>query len=298
MGMCRGPPSKTAVDKEFTLGNPPPTFKNRSSFTTDRRGQTQWTGNFKGGVKVQQQANSFTKAEKSKIMEPTPPKFEVHFSPAIANSAGCLRACRDAVFESSPNARIDFVSVSTTELTNKSSHIVITCVELDCIPLVRNGIAPCEIIRMEQRLMNSDNSTWCLAFRGLVALKSASRLTKLRQIQLSKLHSPDSAADDLQNLKPSTYVMSKNERQIRKKDPVKLVYTARKNPIFGFSSDDVRNSYHRQVDKLYKHYCPVKRSSVPMLMQQYHGREEYLLKKVKSKYCKPAPVTSTKAIYV
>jgi len=274
--MCRAP-SNTSPNQVFALAKPPSTFKNRkgSPATVHKIQKVEWHS-------IDQQ--EIRKIEAKGL---PPPKFEVHFNPTISNAAGALRACRSAVFESSPSARIDFVSVNSKELTNRSSHIVITCVELDSIPLVKNGIAPCEIIRMEQRLMNSDNSTWCLAFRGLVALKSASRLTKLRQVQLSKLCSPQSTVDDIQL--QHTYIPA------HQKQPVKKVYKERKNPIFGFSSDDLRNSYTRQIDKLYKHHCPSKRQSVPTLVKQYRGKEEYLLQKVRSKYCNPA---SRQAIYV
>jgi hypothetical protein len=164
-----------------------------------------------------------------------------------------------------------FVSLHSRELSNAASHIVISCLELDGISLVQHQIAPCEIIRMEQRLMNSDNSTWCLAFKGLVALKIASRLTKVRQSE---------------TVKALTATTKLEHKPVQKLDRqhVKKIYRTRKNPIFGFSQEDVCNSYTRQLDKLYKHYCPVKRHSVPLLIQQYRGREEYLLRKVKRKY--------------
>jgi len=211
-----------------------------------------------------------------------PPKFEVYFNPTIPDSAGSIQACKEAVFESFPAGSVTFVCVCSAELRNMASHIVIRCVELDGIPLVENGIAPCEIIRMEQRLMNCNNSTWCLAFRGLVALKAASRLKRLRQMQHSKGCSPQSSAANLQCLEPAPVVEKKKEQK-----GAQTVFRpkARKNPIFGFSQDDVRNSYTRQIDKMYKRYCPQKRSSVPMLLKQYEGREEYLLNKVKAKYC-------------
>lgn len=296
--MCRPSSSTVPSGRSVTLGNPPTTFKNRSDFASPP------------GKPVGEQYRQSATYANDGLGKPkahqghAPPKFEVLFNPSITNSAGCLRACRDAIFESSPKANIDFVSVNGSELANYASHIVITCVELDSISLEQNGISPCEIIRMEQRLMNSDNSTWCLAFRGLVALKTASRLTKLRQTQLCKLRSPDSITDNIYHYNsaippakhPTHAPLELQPKPAPKKDPVKTVYKARKNPIFGFSSDDLHNSYTRQVDKLYKHYCPSKRQSVPALMQQYRGREEYLLCKVKAKYCsKPA---TTRSMYV
>merc|ERR1712137_1191063 len=119
---------------------------------------------------------------------------------------------------------------------NEASHIVITCVDLDGI-----------------------------------ALETASRLTKLRQLSLSKICS--------QPHKPC-----KSHSQI---EYAKKVFKERANPIFGFSEDDIRNSYTRQIDKLYKVHNPVKRQSVPALVQQYRGREEHLLQKVRAKYCAP-----------
>lgn len=298
--MCRPSSSTVPSGRPVTLGNLPSTFKNRSDFVSPP-----------GKLVGEQYRPSATYANdglvKPKVQShvgSAPPKFEVLFNPSITNSAGCLRACKDAIFESSPKANIDFISVNNSELANYASHIVITCVELDSISLQKNGIPPCEIIRIEQRLMNSDNSTWCLAFRGLVALKTASRLTKLRQTQLCKLRSPDSITDNIYQYSSANppakhYTHAPLEPQFKptpKKDPVKTVYKARKNPIFGFSSDDLRNSYTRQLDKLYKHYCPSKRQSVPALMQQYCGREEYLLRKVKAKYCsKPA---TTRPMYI
>lgn len=265
--MCRGTHSSSSQSKQFALANPPTTFKNRKSDLSEMQIE-----------------------EQNHCLPIDSPRFEICFNPTIPSSSGCLRACRDAILESCPQAKMTFVSVRSSELSNKASHIVVTCVELDGVSLIQNQIAPCEIIRMEQRLMNSDNSTWCLAFRGLVALKIASRLTKVRQ------------TDTLKLLSQKVGIESKlaNERSEPLKNFAKKVYKARTNPIFGFSQDDVRNSYTRQLDKLYKHYCPVKRHSVPMLLQQYRGREEYLLRKVKSKYVclSSKPRSRQQAIYV
>jgi len=275
--MCRGTQLRSS-SKTFALANPPATFKNRKSdlaeMTQSEKENCHAAANCVVPIPVKQ--TTFDA-----------PSFEIYFNPTIPNSTGCLRACRDAIFESCPEAKMSFVSVRSSDLSNKASHIVISCVELDGISLIQHQIAPCEIIRMEQRLMNSDNSTWCLAFRGLVALKIASRLTKVRQSDavkqvVSKLRSEEAN---------STNLPPKNA------EPEQKSYKARQNPIFGFSQDDVRNSYTRQLDKLYKHYCPVKRHSVPMLLQQYHGREEYLLRKVKSKYSS-SKQSSRQAIYV
>ena len=250
--MCRGATTSSKSEKAFALANPPAKFKHRNN------------------------------EEETPTLQA--PSFEVTFNPTITNSSGCLRACRDAILESCPKARMAFVSLHSRELSNEASHIVISCLQLDGISLIQHQIAPCEIIRMEQRLMNSDNSTWCLAFKGLVALKIASRLTKVRQSEAVKALTTTTNSEDLPAQKTSG-------------QHVKKIYRARKNPIFGFSQEDLCNSYTRQLDKLYKHYCPVKRNSVPMLIQQYRGREDYLLRKVKRKYT-TRQKSNRQAIYV